>query len=744
LTKFVRFLFWEWLGGGIIGEMIFQEERPVCGQIMASGLFMEEIGMMRRWLARRWMGIILSGWIYGWGGIEISQSLMCFCTSILRAEEKAASESSIPEAPESSPPLRLELGASKSSEKNPGAPSGDQPEPEKASPGAAPASGRVQQVPAGTSSETSSQSASAEGVQDTPLEPKPDSRFGGEVSPEPASFNGITPGQSTRQKLQSAWGKPKQVQKQGELEIHLYSIDPFQRIEVALLEDKVSSIIIWLEEPFPANQVAEQLDLARIQPVFISNELGEILGQGYPERGVILGFEPAKEPGKTSQKVIQIILEPLGPELFLLRAETYLDSHPSRAQADLEQVLRLAPRHARAYWLQARVLGSLGQISKALEFGKEAVRLDPSNSHYRLTCAQLFSEAGRIDQARQEAQQAIQLSQRRPHVKAQALCLLGDLASGGPKPDWKQALDYYVEAIKTAESLGSSPHPAVRLAAKNVLVDAHLGAAYVIAWGLFKQKEVAVPKWLDRASAFAEEIIANEGGTEAYRFHVACRALAAYVGLQGQLDPTPWAEKALQAGQQGLQTAEDVHLKDQIAWKLGAALYDALQVYQFRGQSTQAVHYGDLARQTLQQCSPQRQQTFAYHYLLGRVYFRLGALHAVGREDHRTAVSWYDKAVPLLSLPIPEEGFSELARHGETFVSMGVSYWEVGQREKALDLTQRGLALMEQAVRSGMADRSILAVPYSNLAVMHQTLGRNAEARRFAEMAAQTKSTTHR
>jgi len=169
-----------------------------------------------------------------------------------------------------------------------------------------------------------------------------------------------------------------------------------------------------------------------------------------------------------------------------------------------------------------------------------------------------------------------------------------------------------------------------------------------------------------------------------------------------------------------------------------------LQVYQFRGQSTQAVHYGDLARQTLQQCSPQRQQTFAYHYLLGRVYFRLGALHAVGREDHRTAVSWYDKAVPLLSLPIPEEGFSELARHGETFVSMGVSYWEVGQREKALDLTQRGLALMEQAVRSGMADRSILAVPYSNLAVMHQTLGRNAEARRFAEMAAQTKSTTHR
>lgn len=599
-------------------------------------------------------------------------------------------------------------------------------------------------TPPGSHSEKSSSALATQPAKDTPVEPVPSPEWGGSVPIEPASFNGITPGQSSRQRLQSLWGKPQEVRRQGEIEVHLYSIDPFQRIEVALTDQKVGSIIIWLEEAFPAHQVAQQLDLARIQPVFISNELGEILGQGYPERGVIFGFEPPKQPGKTSQKVIQIILEPIGPELFLLRAETYLDTHPSRALADLEQVIRLAPNHARAYWLQAKVCAGLGQMNKALQSSMKAIRLEPGNGQYRLTYAQLLSELGRWEEARREAQHAMELCSRRPYLKAQALCLLGDLASGGPKPDWKQALDYYAEAIKTAEPLVSSPHPAVRLAAKNTLLDAHLGAAYTIAWGLFRQKEVAVPKWLERASAFAEEIIANEGGTEAYRFHVACRALSAYVGLQGKLDPTAWAEKALQTGQQILPTAEDPQLKDQIAWKLGTALYDALQVYQFRGESTKARQYGELVRQTLEQCSPQRQQSFAYNYLLGRVYFRLGAIHAVGRQDHQTAVGWYEKAVPLLSLPVPEEGFPELARHGETFVSMGVSYWEVGQRDRALDLTQRGLALMEQAVRSGLADRSILAVPYGNLAVMHQALGHSAEARQFAEMAAQTKSTPQR
>ena len=577
---------------------------------------------------------------------------------------------------------------------------------------------------------------------DEPLKPIPDPQLGAPVAIEAASFNGVTPGVTTLRQLEAAWGPPKQVGKRGEVDAHLYSVEPFERVEVTLAGDKVASVVVRLDRPFPAKTVAEQLELSRIRPVLVSNELGEILGQAYPERGVLFSFEPAGEPGKTTLRVVQIILEPVGAEPFMLRAETNLDSHPELCLADLDQALKLVPTNARAHWLRARVLAALGRQQKALSASAEAVRLDASNSHYHITRAQILGQAGQYERAVEAAKKALQAGDNRPHVKARALCLLGDLAGAGPQHDYKQALDYHVEAIKTADPLGVSPHPAIRLDAKEVLVDAHLGAAHDIAWGKWKQKETAVPKWLARAAAFAEELIENDGGTDDHRFRVAVRALAAYVGIQGKLDPADWTKQAAETGARLIAAADDPVSKQQIAWDLGMALYDALQIYQMRADHEHALECGERAIQCLEQGGVERQQTLAYSYLLGRVYFRLGAIHSVGQQDHRAAIAWFDKAAPLLSRPVPEEALGDLGRHGETFVSMAVSYWETGQQDKALELTRRGVALMEQAVKNGSADHSILAVPYGNLATMHKARGQEGQAQQWADMAARSKDTS--
>jgi tetratricopeptide (TPR) repeat protein len=577
---------------------------------------------------------------------------------------------------------------------------------------------------------------------DQPLQPIPDPQHAGPMEIEAASFNGVTPGVTTAEKLQAAWGAPKQAGKRGDAETHLYAVEPFERVEVIIANKKVASIIVRLQQAFPAQTVAEQLELSQIRPVLVSSELGEILGQAYPERGVMFAFEPTNEPGKTTMRVTQIILEPVNAEPFMLRAETNLDNHPALCLTDLDQVLKMTPSNARAHWLRARVLSALGQQQKALQASAEAVRLDAGNSHYHVTRSQILGQVGQYDEAVEEAKKALSVSDRRPHVKARALCLLGDLAAAGPKHDYKEAIGYHIEAIKTADPLGVSPHPAIRLAAKDVLIDAHLGAANDIAWGAWKQKETAVPKWLNRALAFADEMIQNDGGTDEHRLRIATRALTAYVGAQGKLDPTEWTDKAVDTGSRLITAAKDISQKQQIAWDLGIALYDALQIYQMRSENEKALKYGELAIGYIEQGGPQKQQTLAYSYLLGRVYFRLGSIHAVGQQQHRTAITWFDKAVPLLSKPLPEEALRDLGRHGETFVSMAVSYWEVGQKEKALDLTTRGVALMEQAVKGGSADRSILAVPYGNLATMHQTMGQDVQAQRWAEMAAKSKNTT--
>jgi len=582
--------------------------------------------------------------------------------------------------------------------------------------------------------------ASITATDQEPLEPIPDPIAAGPVEVEAASFNEVTPGLSTRGDVERAWGAPKEVRKQGSLLVQLYSVEPFDRVEVSYLQDKVSSIVIRFDKAFPANVVAHQLALNHIRPVMVSNELGEILGQVYPERGVLFAFEPGDTPGKASMRVPQIILEPITADPFVLRAETYIDADCESSRKDLVQALKLEPGNARAHWLHARICVALGELEQAVTASGEAVRLEPKNARYRVTRAQILTQVGQLTEAVEQAQKAVEMSQQRPHVKIRALCLLGDLSASGPKPDYKQAIQYHMQAVGAAEPMAADRHPAVRQAAKEVLVDAHLGAAHDIAWGTWKEKERSVPRWLELANQWAEDFIANDSGSRHHRFRVAARALAACVGMRGALDPDRWTQQAEQSGEALIAETDDPARKAQLQWDLGMALYDALQVYQMRNDHDTALKYGERAIEYLEQGKHRRPSPTA-GYLLGRLYFRLGAIYAIRDENHRAAISWFEKAVPLLERPLPEEANADLGRHGETFVSMGVSYWIAGQRDEAVRLTETGVVHLEQAVKQELVEASTLAVPYGNLASMYRQLGRTEKAQSFREMAAKIKPT---
>jgi len=566
-----------------------------------------------------------------------------------------------------------------------------------------------------------------------PLIPVADEIASRPVEIEAASFKGVVPGSSSMSAVEKAWGAPKEIQKQGSMVMGYYVVEPFKRVEVTFFQDKVTSVVIRLERTFSAKAVAQQLELNTVRPVFVSNTLGEILGQAFPERGVLFAFEPGEEPGKVSTKVSQIILEPIGPEPFLLRAETTLDESYEQTLSDLTHALDLQPDNARARWLRGRVLFAMGDYDKALVAAARAVRLEPGNSQYRLSQARILGQLGKLKEAIRETQKAIDASRQRPHVKASAMCLMGDLVASGLSPDYKSAIKHHMDAVQLADTLVTSRHPAIRIAAKEVLVDAHLGAAHDIAWGKWRQKEEAVTKWLNRADAFAEELVENEGGSQEHLLQVCTRSLAACVALRGSVDPTGWTTRAIRNAEQLINASDDSLRQAQLQWDLGMALYDALQIYQMRDDHDAALKYGERAVAYLEKGDPMRQSNNGF--LLGRLYFRLGAIHAIRDHNHRAAITWFEKAVPLLLKPIAVEVATDLGRHGETFVSMGVSYWETDQREKAVELTEQGIEWMEKAVKQGTLDESSLAVPYDNLASMHRQLGHDGPADRFEEMA---------
>ncbi len=585
--------------------------------------------------------------------------------------------------------------------------------------------------------ETPSDVAKTDGAAETDkqaLVPVPDPLESGPVKIEAASFKGVTPGQTTLAEVQKAWGAPKEIEKQDGMLMHLYAVDPFPRVEVSFLGEKVASVVIRFDNPFPADSVAKQLELTDVRPVIVSNSLGEILGQVYPERGVAFAFEPADAPGKASMKVTQIVLEPIDAEPFVLRAETILEKNCRLSMQDLEEALKLQPNNAKAHWLRGRILISMNKFDAAAKAAATAVQLEPTNSGYRATLARTLGQAGRIEEAIGEARKVVETSQRRPHVKARALCLLGDLYASGDKPDYKQAIRHHMEATAAAEALAANQHPAIRIAAKEVLLDAHLGAAHDIAWGDWKEKDKAVAAWLDRASLAAEDLITNEKASKQHRLHVSTRALAACVGLRGRLDPEVWAEQALATGDELIAATNDRSRQASLQWDLGMALYDALQIYQMRNDHETAIKCGEVAISYLDQGKKAVDSPEA-DYLLGRLNFRLGAIHAIRGKDHKTAVQWFDKALALLDKPLQQETIGDAGRHGETFVSMGVSYWQAGQRDKAVRVTEKGVAVMENAVAQGVLDAASLAVPYGNLASMHRQLGATEKAERFRQLA---------
>ena len=354
-----------------------------------------------------------------------------------------------------------------------------------------------------------------------------------------------------------------------------------------------------------------------------------------------------------------------------------------------------------------------------------------------LSRAEILGDLGRQAEADKIVEDLLARADLPALLKAQALCQSGDLTIAGRSHDHKRALALHLQAIQTGEPLIADNRPGIRRQAKRVLLDAHLGAANDIAWGVWQQKPQIVPKWIDQADELAQDLIDHEEANPSLRLKVARAALFAAAGMHGTWDAAQWLELARDSGRKLLDTADDPLRRRRIQWELGLALANALAIDPARRLSESSLPDSLQALNNLEQGAKYRQPTSEDVYLLGRLYFQIGVVHAVAKHDHKMAVTWFDRARPLLQHELPAAVAANPGKHGESLVSMGISYWETGHRELGLQLTQQGLELMAKAVTAGQLDRQTLAVPYGNLATMHRELNHPDQARAFSELASQ-------
>jgi len=552
---------------------------------------------------------------------------------------------------------------------------------------------------------------------------------------DPASFRGVYPGKTTREELESEWGVGEPFTREDGTGGFFWEIEPFDRVEVTLDGDTVGSIRIKLAGPVAVSELSKQLEIADLRTVSILDEDGVSIGEVFPERGVIFSVNPG------TQSATAVMLEPLDPESFVLRSEGEIDESVAYAIADLHYAIEIDPQHLRAHRLLLVLMCEQGRWKQASRIAAAAEALDPLDIWTRLKHAGVLMALNRIEDAREKVAGVKAQENISPLVMAQADRMLGRIALASTSPDYQKAVSHFEEAIRKATPLSANRSTSIQKAARDVLLDAHLGTALAIARGTWQQKSRVIPKWIARSEAILSELKSDDTDRDMMELQLCRGALAASAGSADSIDALPWVKRLLETRDRLGEHTSDPWRQRQIDWEIGEGLSDALVASQKRGDASDMLDNATLTAAYLERGATLRELTDAERRNVGDLLFRVGILHSLQKGDHATAVTWFDKAVPLWNNNPSFATDGELGRLGESFVSMAISYWQVERREDALTISRKGVDLMVEAVDQKQLDERSLAVAYGNLSTMYAEEGDNDQSKTYAEMASRAEAT---
>ena len=571
--------------------------------------------------------------------------------------------------------------------------------------------------------------------------PSSSSRLSASNPFEPVKFQGILVGKSTKRQVVANWGEPDDSVTTPEGEVLGYRIHPFEAVEVLVGEGGViSAIKIALTNSLEPDHLATQLSLDQFRPATVTNDEDQPLGQAFPERGVLFMFDASDSDaisgdGQAKLTVSHVVVQPIAAAAFATRAENGSDGSYADKIRDLKTAISLDPDSAHAHHLLAQIYLATGQADLAEAAACAACELEPMSAAYQLCRAQTQELLGEYDKAVLTTREVLDSRELTPIDKAQALYQMARLASLGDAEIASKAISFYTRTIEAADTLATSAKGNERRSAKRLLVDAHMAMAEEIARQAFNEKIQSLSLWVGRASGIAEDFIAHDGGSVELRLVIAQRALGALASFRPTLDPAPWVAEAEEAAEGLLKKSDDELWQARVKWELGIAYFNALRVEHVRRETAAALKYGQQAVDNLADGAATRQAVHSSEQLAGQLYFQMGAVYAVHQLDHKKAAQWYEKADALLTGPRPVSDLYAPRREGEMLVSMGVTYWQLGEQARALQLTQSGVNLVEMAVEDGILAKTALAVPYGNLATMYKQIGETTNAAKYAELA---------
>ena len=554
------------------------------------------------------------------------------------------------------------------------------------------------------------------------------------LSIDPASFRGVHPGKTTADELRAGWGEGEPFTREDGTHGIYWKIEPFERVELTLDADVVTAIRIKLAEPVAVSDLAKQLEISDLRTVSILDEQGVSIGEVFPERGVIFSVKPG------TQSATAVMIEPLDAESFVLRAEGEIDVCSAFAVADLQYAVEIDPKHLRAHRLLMVLMCDQGKWQQALQLAETAGRIDPSDIWTKMKHARILLSLDRPAEALAIVETVKATPNSPSLVSAQVERLLGRIELANDTPDHQRAVEHFAEAIRRSSALLTKPSPAVQQAAREIMLDAHLGTAEAIALGTWQQKSRVIPKWMARAEAVVAECTAEQSVQQTLELQLCRGALAVAAGSAESFEPLPWVKRLLEIRDRMSESVNDPWRRRQIDWDVGQGLLDAMAAAQLRGDASDMLDNGTLTAAYLERGGERRELTDKERKDFGDLLFRIGIMHSLQRGDHATAVTWFDRVIPLWDGNSRLERDREVGQLGESYVSMAISYWQVDRRDDALAISRRGVDMMVAAVDAKQLEERALAVAYGNLSTMYAEQGDDTQSETYAEMASRAEA----
>lgn len=531
-----------------------------------------------------------------------------------------------------------------------------------------------------------------------------------------SQFKDVTPGETTSATLLELWGKPiKEAEEDGTL-TWTFAVEPLEKVEILIQNDKVSAILLYLAEPETRADLEAELGLANLTPVVVRGESGEPLGLSFPERGVVCGFAPNSE----SQRFAQVVLEPLSIEPFWLRAQESTGRHYQLYLADVEFVLQHQPEFADAHWVKSKILAQAGRYQESLQAIEQALVLQENDPRYRLARSVPRFELDEQEAALEDLVAVLQDEQATELVRARARLQLGHFLQTNSSRLFRDALGHYSKALELASPLAASELSETRQEALHILIEAYFASAIVISRGQWANKQEAIDKWLKTGAELAGAVLEGGEAQPELRLLAIQQTLSAYRGLPTPNDATSAVERLVREADRLIGLYPDPIFQQQVATIFIDGILAAMEIAQLRDTDKVARQYAEQGTVFLQKLDANVISAPRTQRLVASFYFQVGLLQALHGENHPLAIEAYERSREYCDKLLPEASPALLGKFGEWYVSMGISYWQEESHELAMELTQQGLDWMQTAERAGKIDKQALLIPMRNLATMYR------------------------